>query len=47
MGGLKSMDLWRQAKLAQTDRVHFTANGYRLVGNLLADALLKELNAEH
>ncbi|MBR5092459.1 MAG: hypothetical protein IKX32_03175 [Bacteroidales bacterium] len=41
MGGLKSMDLWRQAKLAQKDRVHFTAAGYRLVGNLFADALLK------
>lgn len=47
MGGLKSMDRWRLAKLAQTDRVHFTAAGYRLVGNLFADALLKELNAEH
>ncbi len=44
MGGLKSMDRWRQAKLAQTDRVHFTAAGYRLVGNLLADALIKAID---
>jgi lysophospholipase L1-like esterase len=44
MGGLRSMDRWRQAKLAQTDRVHFTPAGYRLVGNLLADALLQQLN---
>lgn len=43
MGGLRSMDRWRQARLAQTDRVHFTAAGYRLVGNLFADALLNEL----
>ncbi|MBQ8703214.1 MAG: hypothetical protein IJ524_02430 [Bacteroidales bacterium] len=44
MGGLKSMDRWRLARLAQTDRVHFTATGYRLVGNLFADALLQELD---
>ncbi len=47
MGGLKSMDQWRLAKLAQTDRIHFTSAGYRLVGNLLADALLNELTTEH
>ena len=41
MGGLKSMDLWRKAKLGRPDRVHFTAAGYRLLGNLLADALLQ------
>jgi lysophospholipase L1-like esterase len=45
MGGQKSMDKWRIHKLAQTDRVHFTAAGYRLVGNLLADALLQALDA--
>lgn len=41
MGGLKSMDQWRLAKLGRPDRVHFTAAGYRLLGNLLADALLE------
>ena len=41
MGGLKSMDLWRQAGLAQTDRVHFTNAGYTLVGNLFYNALIE------
>ncbi len=41
MGGLRSMDQWRKAKLARNDRVHFTTTGYRIIGNLLADALLK------
>lgn len=44
MGGLRSMDQWRKAKLARDDRVHFTAAGYRIVGNLLADALLKSFS---
>ena len=47
MGGLKSMDKWRLAKLGRPDRVHFTAAGYQLLGNLLSEALLKELNTEH
>lgn len=41
MGGLQSMDLWRQAKLAQNDRVHFTTAGYQLVGDLFYNALIK------
>lgn len=44
MGGLKSMDKWRLAKLAQTDRVHFTRVGYELVGDLLSNALFDKLN---
>ena len=28
MGGLRSMDLWRKAKLGRPDRVHFTAAGW-------------------
>lgn len=43
MGGLRSMELWQKHKLARPDRVHFTSDGYRLLGNLLADALLKEV----
>ena len=39
MGGLKSMDKWRLAKLAQHDRVHFTRAGYELVGDLFSNAL--------
>lgn len=41
MGGLKSMDKWYKAKLAQKDRVHFTTAGYQLVGNLFTNALFK------
>ena len=44
MGGLRSMDRWRQAKLAQNDRVHFTHAGYRLVGNLFTNALFEAYN---
>lgn len=44
MGGLTSMDKWRQAGLAQTDRVHFTTAGYQLVGNLFSEALFKALS---
>ena len=40
MGGLKSMDKWFKAKLAQKDRVHFTQEGYVLIGNLFYNALL-------
>ena len=43
MGGLRSMEQWREAGLAQTDRVHFTRAGYQLVGNLFSDALLEAL----
>lgn len=46
MGGLKSMDLWQQEGLAQTDRVHFTRAGYQLVANLFTDALLEALNRQ-
>lgn len=45
MGGLKSMDLWYKAKLAQKDRVHFTRAGYELVGDLFSEALLKAFSA--
>ena len=45
MGGLRSMELWRQADLAQTDRVHFTLAGYQLVGNLFYNALIKAYKA--
>lgn len=44
MGGLRSMDIWRQAGLAQTDRVHFTFAGYQLVGNMFYNALIKAYN---
>lgn len=43
MGGLKSMRQWEKAGLAQHDKVHFTREGYTLLGNMLYDALAKEL----
>lgn len=44
MGGLRSMDRWRQAKLARTDRVHFTTEGYRLVGDMFCNALFQAID---
>ena len=46
MGGLKSMDKWRLAKLGRPDRVHFTAAGYQLLGDLFSEALLKALSSD-
>jgi hypothetical protein len=34
MGGAQSMALWEKAGLAQKDKVHFTKNGYILMGDL-------------
>lgn len=39
MGGEKSMALWEKAGLAQKDKVHFTKNGYILMGDLFYVAL--------
>lgn len=41
MGGLRSMDKWRIAKYAQYDRVHFTAKGYNLIGDLFYNAFIR------
>lgn len=38
MGGDKTMDLWRDAGLAQKDKLHFFKSGYQLQGNLLSMA---------
>lgn len=44
MGGLESMEKWRKANLAKTDRVHFTVAGYRLIGDLFSNALFQAIN---
>ena len=44
MGGLKSMEKWQKAGLAQRDKVHFTRAGYQLLGDLFYEALSHELN---
>lgn len=41
MGGYKSILKWIKAGYAKKDRVHFTARGYYLVADLMADALIK------
>ena len=40
MGGLESMQDWEEAGLAKKDKVHFTNEGYRLLGDLLYNALI-------
>lgn len=40
MGGTGSMSAWQEAGLAQSDKVHFTADGYRLLGDLLFEAIM-------
>ena len=40
MGGLKSMQAWEKAGLAQKDKIHFTREGYKLMGDLLYNALI-------
>ena len=40
MGGLYSMKNWENAGLAQKDKIHFTNDGYKLIGDLLYNALI-------
>ncbi len=42
MGGPGSMAQWESAGLSQGDRIHFTAAGYRLVADLLFEAILED-----
>ena len=44
MGGLKSMEKWQKAGLAQKDKVHFTRAGYLLLGDMFYQALSRELD---
>ncbi|MDR1759956.1 MAG: GDSL-type esterase/lipase family protein [Fibrobacter sp.] len=41
MGGLGSMAKWEKASLAKKDRVHFNQTGYKLLGDLLYEALIE------
>ena len=40
MGGLESMKDWEEAGLAKRDKIHFTEEGYAVVGDLLFNALM-------
>jgi len=42
MGGFKSMRKWEKEKLARRDKVHFTREGYTLMGDLLYNALIEQ-----
>lgn len=39
MGGLNSIVKWQEAGLAKSDKVHFTTQGYSVMGTLLAAAI--------
>ena len=43
MGGLHSMKQWEKVRLAQRDKVHFTREGYQLIGDLFSEALLRAI----
>lgn len=41
MGGLKSSTVWRDANLMAKDRIHFSGEGYNLLGDLLFNAFME------
>lgn len=41
MGGLNSIVLWEKNKLAQHDKIHFTREGYLIMGDLFFNALMQ------
>ena len=42
MGGARSSALWRGKGLMRPDRIHFTAEGYRFIGDLIYNALITD-----
>ena len=41
MGGLNSIVLWQKNNLAQADKIHFTREGYLILGDLFFNALMQ------
>ena len=41
MGGLRSMPKWQQEGLAKRDKIHFTRDGYVLIGDMFYNALIR------
>lgn len=41
MGGLNSILIWEKYSMAKKDKIHLTTNGYKLVGDLLFEAIMK------
>ena len=46
MGGLHSMRRWQAAGLAKPDKVHFTKEGYQLIGDMFYNALIDYYKAK-
>ncbi len=44
MGGLGSIENWKNHGYAKKDKIHFTDKGYHLLGDLMFSALMKEYN---
>lgn len=44
MGGTGSMKKWESAGLARRDKIHFTDEGYTILGDLLYNALMEKYN---
>nr|WP_282189183.1 GDSL-type esterase/lipase family protein [Maribellus sp. YY47] len=42
MGGLNSIVLWQQNHLAQSDKIHFTREGYLMIADLFFNALMQD-----
>jgi lysophospholipase L1-like esterase len=42
MGGLNSIVLWQKNNLAQSDKIHFTREGYLLIADLFFNALIQD-----
>ena len=42
MGGLGSMQRWQNHSLANSDKIHFTHQGYILLGDMLFNALITD-----
>ena len=47
MGGKDSVIKWRDASLIKKDRLHFTTEGYVLLGDLLYNAIAEDYNSRH
>ena len=45
MGGLGSIDNWVDIGLAKPDKIHFKGDGYRLIGDLMFSAMMKDYQA--
>ena len=46
MGGLRSMRQWQISGLAKPDKIHFTKEGYQLIGNMFYNAFIDYYKAK-